>query len=340
MLQLKAVFLASCVFYVAMGSVSAAESVVNFGTGENQFSMTFVTIGDAGNPPDTSGTPRIAGGVRYPYAIGKFEVSREIITTANSAAGLGITLEDMSWAEGGTRPQLPATLTWNEAARFVNWLNQSQGYPMAYKFATQPGDPRYSANENLQLWTSADVGYDSFNRFRNTQARYVLPSIDEWYKAAFYDPEAGQGAGAYWDYPTGSNRTPTPVRRGTDAGTAVYLQNEQIGPADVEDAGGLSPYGVMGMGGNVWDMLETDESDNNGINDNPEGLRATRGGMWSTRRESDLSKQAAGKIGPRWESPELGFRVVSIPEPSLDGVFFSVTLSIVGMWLVRRCVSC
>ena len=49
------------------------------------------------------------------------------------------------------------------------------------------------------------------NLFRNRQAKYFLPSANEWYKAAYYDPVVG----VYWDYPTGSNSPPVAVPGGT-----------------------------------------------------------------------------------------------------------------------------
>ncbi|MEI6538751.1 MAG: hypothetical protein WCO86_04380 [Planctomycetota bacterium] len=47
------------------------------------------------------------------------------------------------------------------------------------------------------------------------------------------------------------NTAPTAVASGTDANTAVY--DGQSGPADVNLTGGLSPYGIMGLGGNVFE---------------------------------------------------------------------------------------
>jgi formylglycine-generating enzyme required for sulfatase activity len=41
----------------------------------------------------------------------------------------------------GNGANRPATgVSWNEAARYVNWLNTSNGLAPAYKFATQPGE--------------------------------------------------------------------------------------------------------------------------------------------------------------------------------------------------------
>jgi hypothetical protein len=42
-----------------------------FGPIGNQFTMDFVTIGNPGNPPDTTGAPNPAGSVPYVYLMGK-----------------------------------------------------------------------------------------------------------------------------------------------------------------------------------------------------------------------------------------------------------------------------
>ena len=96
-----------------------------FGSGANTFDIEFVGIGNPGNAADSTGDPNPAGSVAYAYNMGKFEVSRDMVTKANSAGGLGITLADMT-ALGGNGVNRPATgVTWNESARFVNWLNTS-----------------------------------------------------------------------------------------------------------------------------------------------------------------------------------------------------------------------
>ena len=81
----------------------------------------------------------------------------------------------------------------------------------------------------------------------------MLPSYNEWYKAAYYNPNDS----TYYNFTNGSNTAPTAVASGTAANTAVYSQPFGQGPADVDQAGGLSPYGVMGLGGNVWEWQES-----------------------------------------------------------------------------------
>lgn len=286
---------------------------VTFGVGVNQFSIDFVTIGDLGNIPDTTGAPNPGGSVGYRYGIAKFEISEQMINKYNanfgSANGLVITKHSRG-------PDKPATgVNWNATARFVNWLNTSKGFAPAYKFTTS------GVNDNLTLWTSADAGYDATNPYRNRLAKYVLPNLNEWYKAAYYNPKTA----TYYNYPTGSDTHPTSVVSGTAPGTAVFNQS---GPADVDKAGGLSPYGVMGLGGNVFEWQETSAS---GLNNNPTTPRVFRGGAYEKFNPAlNYDSLAAGVAhadgGPSgYSGHSIGFRVVTfdsasyeaVPEPSM-----------------------
>ncbi len=122
-----------------------------FGSGANTFDIEFVNIGDPGNAADTTGNPNPAGSVGYEYRMGKFETSEQMIDKANSQGGLGITKDTRGHDK-------PATSTsWNEAARFVNWLNTSISSPPAYKFALQPGEVGYNAKANIELWAVGDA---------------------------------------------------------------------------------------------------------------------------------------------------------------------------------------
>jgi len=288
----------------------AGSLIETFGSGANQFSMEFVEIGNANNAPDTYGK----GSVSYVYNIGKYEVSRDMIDKANSEANLGITLYDMS-SYGGNGVNRPATgVGWYEAAKYVNWLNTSTGGTAAYKFV----------GGTFQLWAPTDAGYNANNMFRNSLAKYVIASSDEWYKGAYGSPN-----GAWSSYPTGSNSAPTAVASGTAVNTAVY--NGQSGPADITSAGGLSAYGTMGQGGNVWEWMETAyDGSNNTVGDIES--RELRGGSWgSGSRYLDASFRGQGS--PSAEFSGIGFRVASVPEPSS---FSLLAIGLGGLALVRR----
>ena len=230
MRHILAAFLLTSVYQTA----SAQSLLETFGSGANQFTMEFVTIGNPNNAPDTTGTPNPAGSVAYSYNLGKYEVSRDMITKANAAGSLGITLQDMT-NYGGNGVNKPATgVSWYEAAKYVNWLNTSTGGTAAYKF---------DGSGNFQLWSAEDAGYNANNMFRNSLAKYVIASSNEWYKGAY-----GNLDGTWNNYPTGSDSVPTAVASGTAANTAVYGQSVSTGPADIFSAGGLSAYGTMGQG--------------------------------------------------------------------------------------------
>lgn len=313
-LVMKAILFALAVglMFGMCGSIQAG--TVTFGSGSNRFQMEFVTIGNPGNAADTTGDPSPAGAVAYEYGIGKFEVSRDMIIKFNASQEHQVYLSDMS-AYGANGANKPATgPSWNQAARFVNWLNTSTGGFAAYNFVTN------GLNDNITPWTSSEsADYDPSNRYRSKRAKYVLPSYNEWYKAAYYDPYQS----IYYSYTTGSNVAPTPVASGTAQGTAVYAQPFSQGPADVHLAGGLSPYGVMGLGGNVTEWEESSWDVRPGSYNIGFSARGMRGGVWNDSYLFLLSSM-------RWHFypdngyENLGFRVAmvtpsgsEVPEPSM-----------------------
>ena len=285
----------------------------SFGSGANQFTMDFVTIGNPGNAADTTGLPNPAGSVAYTYNLGKYEVSRDMIDKANAAGNLGITLMDMSsW--GGNGVNRPATgLTWNEAAKFVNWLNTNQGFQAAYKF---------DASGNFQLWSSTDAGYNANNMFRNSLAKYVIASTDEWYKAAYSSPD-----GTWYNFANGRNSSPGSVNSGTADNTAVYGGFRS--PADIDQAGGLSPWGTMAQDGNVWEWHETAFDGINNTAGENRGLR----GNWCF--DANLNGGSFGSLEwqPTRDAVWSGLRVASVPEPSALSL---LAIGLGGLAILRR----
>jgi len=282
-----------------------------FGSGGNAFTIDFVPIGNPGNANDAGAGGGLYsspfGGVSYVFQMGVTEVSQDWITKATNLGMTHVTA-------GTFTVNRPATsLTWYEAAGFVNWLNTSTGRQAAYQL-TGP-------NTGMTLWSSAQAWQTGGeNLYRHKDAFYFLPSENEWYKAAHHKND-GVTAN-YWDYATGSNTIPTAVASGTGAGSAVYGQTVATGPADITQAGGLSSYATMGQNGNA---LEWTESAFFAPNDNSSASRALRGGGWFDA-EAQLRSSFSSGSGPQLEGTGVGFRVASVPEPSSTLLMLSAGL--------------
>jgi hypothetical protein len=284
-----------------------------FGSGGNTFGISFVPIGSAGNAADSTGY----GAVSYNFNISTYAISQ---ADMNLAVANGFT----NGTTGDWTGNQPATsITWYQAAAFVNWLNTSQGYAAAYNL-----DPGATT---VTLWSPAQafpLGGGLYDLYRNANAHYFLPTEDEYYKSGYYDPSKPGGAG-YWLYATGSDTAPVSVTSGMSAGTAVYGNPSNSAPAAVDQAGGLSPFGTMGQTGNVFEWMESDY--NGGYNPTQYPGAAVRGGSWMTPGTTSL-QSSSRNFSATGEVFTLGFRVASVPEPSS-------TLLVMGpclMFLARR----
>ena len=269
--------------------------------GSTTINMDFVTVGNPGNAADTTvmnGGTSGYGSVGYTYRIGAYDV-----TAAQWAAVIAAD-PNVGTAGYWSGSQPVAGVSWNEAAMFCNWLttgNADSGY-----YTIVGG----SATPNA-------LSHDAYAALYGTT--YFLPTENEWYKAAYYNP----GTGTYYQYPTGSNSVPTAVYSGTAAGTAVFYDLntgvDPSAPADVDNAGGLSPYGTMGQGGNVWQWNEAL------IDERPGEYRGLRGGSYDSLNGSYVlvSSYRYG-AEPMYGYYDVGFRVASTPEPG------SITLLVAG----------
>src|SRR3954451_20308467 len=184
-----------------------------------------ISIGDPGNIADTTvnndGTSGY-GSVAYVYNIGKYEVTVGQYTAFLNAVAKTDTysLYNMSMATdpniaGVVRsgpsgsysysvvgsPNHPvAYVSWGDAARFANWLHNGQPTGAQNSNTTESG--AYTLNgaiSNAALYAVT----------RNASARWFIPSENEWYKPAYYQPAAqGGDADGYWLYPMKNNSVP------------------------------------------------------------------------------------------------------------------------------------
>jgi len=293
---MKRSYLVAALFAVFTLNSNLQAELITFGSGTNTFGIDFLNIGNAGNAADTT----TYGAVPYAYRVGKYEISQDAIDKATASGMTNVT------AAPWTGNQPAATISWYEAAAFVNFLNTNSGKTAAYDLAWDGSAWSMNLWSSEQAWTAGGT-----NLYRNKDAFYFLPSENEWYKAAYYNA-AGTN---YFLYPTGSDTAPAPVASGTDAGSAVYDGTASV-PAIVDSAGGLSPYGTMGQGGNVF---EWNESAFDGSNSSSSGARAVRGGFWFAAEQFLRSSTRVDNV-PEVEVFYIGFRVASvdtapIPEP-------------------------
>ena len=103
-------------------------------------------------------------------------------------------------------------------------------------------------------------------------------------------------------------------------------------------AGGLSPYGVMGLGGNVE---EWEESSQDLANSNASSIRGKRSGMW-LNDSSDLLSSTRSNDDRSYKNYSNGFRVATlsssappaVPEPSM--MVIGTLFGIGGLMAKRR----
>ncbi|MGB6223053.1 SUMF1/EgtB/PvdO family nonheme iron enzyme [Haloferula sp.] len=252
-----------------------------------------------------------------------------MIRLANSEAGLALPI--YSFEAENLSDDHPATgLTWYQMARFANWLNTREGFPPAYKFSFQPGEPGYSPLHANALWKLGDLGFNPSNNLRNRYARYVLPNLDEWYKAAFYSGTENN----YSDFATGYDVVPNPRWiPWADRTEAIYDPPETVPvdwpppPVPVYAAGNYNAgaligskgnhYKVVGMSGNVSEALEQRPL---GV-ESATGPRLVIGGSWLSDA-FQISSGRTGNILPNVTYGDIGFRVAKVePSPALTNGF-------------------
>ncbi|MCA9215981.1 MAG: SUMF1/EgtB/PvdO family nonheme iron enzyme [Planctomycetales bacterium] len=256
------------------------------------------------------------GAVPYKYRIGQYEVTNEQYTeylnaiaasdpydVYNPEMGTHIRGGISRSGESGSytysvRPNMankPVNfiLVW-DAMRFVNWLHNGQ--PTGAQDASTTEDGVYTLNGvNSFSWTEPFDAPKNNTVGRNEGARWFLPSEDEWYKSAYYDPRTEAQGGPpgdthYWYYGTQSNQAPQLAR--TDAegnvinpgpNVANYrhsaLWNSAVGNvANVGGANSATYFGAFDQAGNVWEWTDTiiEKSFSDGLRP----YRGVRGGCW------------------------------------------------------------
>lgn len=141
----------------------------------------------------------------------------------------------------------PTTLTWRFAARYCNWLQNGKALNQA---AFENG-----AYDTSTFGQRAD-GSITDQVTRSPGAKYWIPSLDEWTKAAYYDPKKG-GVGGYWRYPNSTNTALTAGPPGVGQTSAGTWPGDSFGWFDAGSyPDSKSPWGVLDLSGGTREWME------------------------------------------------------------------------------------
>jgi formylglycine-generating enzyme len=285
----------------------------------------WVTVGDPGNAADTT----TYGAVADAFQIMKFEFTNQQYADflnsvdadgnnpnsvynasmgSNARGGISFTSGAASGSKYAIRTNMgdkPVNfVSWFDAARVANWLQNGQG-----SGSTETGAYTLVGGQTSGTAPAANPG-----------ASYLLPTEDQWYKAAYYKG-GGTNAG-YWDYATQSDTAPTAVTAGSTGigsagiGSTANFANYDNGAdwnslngnvTTVGTNGRPSDFGGFDLNGNVWEW-----NDGGGT----AGNRVLRGGSFVSQAVLLKSTFRSADREPGDEDADIGFRLTAVPEPT------------------------
>jgi hypothetical protein len=152
---------------------------------------------------------------------------------------------------------------------------------------------------------------------RTPNARYVIPNVNEWYKAAYHKNDGITGN--YWDYSTVTDTMPSNLLSEPDSGnTANFFDGDMtIGipyyrteVGEFENSG--SAYGTFDQGGNVWELIE----------DRLPSSALVQGGYYAHPSQYLLAGEY-GTVPSDQGGYGIGFRIADVPEPSSIALFLA-----------------
>lgn len=248
-----------------------------------------VPVGNIGNLSDSKNTvsPSVYGSVDYHYRIGKYEVTNyqyieflnsvalddkhNLYDGSMSASKVGGILRSggpgsYRYSEKENMGNKPVNFVdWFDAARFCNWLHNGRPQGPQDDSTTESG--AYTLNATLSFLEGDHALHGGNGRM--AEARYWVPSENEWYKAAYHGFKTRPRIQTYYKYPTRSDTVPE--KAAVDAaGNIVSISDNVLnfgGGAEIDGvkvpstvgSGGLGSstyYGAYDMGGNVAEITE------------------------------------------------------------------------------------
>ena len=312
----------------------------------------FVTIGAVNNPaysgPDNNFAVTGRGSVSYEYRIGRTEVttSQWLEFYNNFYGRVPHLTAPVRWGAfdrgQGQSPRFALSNfpdadlfpvsgpSWRTAAMFCNWLHNDKSTDLS---AVMNGAYDVST---FGYATGTNVFTDQHTR--NSDAKYWIPSLDEWIKAGFYDPNhGGQGVGGWWWNTPAATNVPLihgppgqgEANTGFDLPGGGHFRIPLGAYPDVQ-----SPWGLLDMAGATKEFTETVRTVNG------ERVRSIAGSHWTAGVSGVDAIYMIGDEFPSSPSLFHGLRVAAaVPTPGA----VVVVVSLAGCVLRRRrccAVSC
>jgi len=312
----------------------------------------FVTIGATGNAAwqgnGTQGDRAIGrGSVPYEYRIGRMEVTTaQWVEFFNAAFDRPVSerlpnlIPPQFWGGVGTAPTVPGGLRWRVpagaelrpvtqidwrmSAMYCNWLHNDKRTDRDAFFN--------GAYDILTFTYTGDVFNDQ--PAHNPDARFWIPTWDEWLKAAHFDPNRdGAGQAGYWVYSTSSNIRPIggppPSLGGTGEANYGWLGAGNIAYGVLLGSYPTvqSPWGLLDVSGAAMEWTESIRTDNIGVR-----YRVVDGSMYGSTQFFGLADTigAAGADFPSFSLTDYGFRIASrVPAPSTAFVAMVLVIPLV-----------
>jgi len=188
-------------------------------------------------------------------------------------------------------------ISWFRAARFANWMHNG---------ATKGADTEHGA---YQL-NGAKTGV--FTKTAN--ATWWIPSEDEWYKAAYYDPTVVSANNAgYHDFPTRADEPNFPIAEAPSIGTnsanysGALPDGQKLTPVG-SYPNSCSYYGVYDLGGPLWQWNDAIYTNSKAVGQN----RGMRGGSWSLGILT-VHRYSPRDYPPEYDDDDAGFRLCTKP---------------------------
>jgi len=240
--------------------------------GAQTYGFDWAAVGDPGNrdtlPDEVPAWPDLeTGGVDYEYRIMRTEVTVEQhfefvqaywqyappeVRRSSSFKGRWIGTrggndDPQYYLVPGTE-NLPTEMSWRYGARFVNWLHNGKA---SEQWAFEDGAYDTSTFGMSEDWTLTDQAE------RSPGAKFWIPSMDEYVKGMFWDPEKNGTEGGYWAYPHSKDVPPIPGMpwNGGETNAGIDWDEPYLDVGSYPWA--TSPWGLLDGSGGVREWIET-----------------------------------------------------------------------------------